>query len=75
MAPTLCKATHLLTQIQRECAHNDLILGSISEKYDPGNENYYTPHIFSHVHGPLGPLGFNFAQHSPTTRRSVEGIL
>ncbi|KAJ1494365.1 hypothetical protein T484DRAFT_2532554 [Baffinella frigidus] len=22
----------------------------------------------------LGPLGFNFAQHTPTTRRSVEGI-
>ena len=23
------------------------------------------------VAGPLGPLGFNFSQHSPTTRRSV----
>ncbi|KAJ1470614.1 hypothetical protein T484DRAFT_1917464, partial [Baffinella frigidus] len=23
---------------------------------------------------PLGPLGFNFSQHTPTTRRSVEGI-
>ena len=35
-------------------------------------ENVFPPDEGAPGQGPLGPLGFNFSQHGPTTRPSVE---